>query len=64
MTVKENDYTCGTCKYGAYCANSEPIGTCGDWTDPDEIELTDEEKLGIIGDRKAHEIMEEGREIG
>ena len=29
----------------------------------DEVSLTDEEKRDIIGDRKAHEIMEEGRKI-
>ena len=56
-------YTCETCKHGAYCADSEPIGTCANWTDPDEPDLTDDEKAGIAGDKEAHRIMVEGREI-
>ena len=57
MTVKENDYTCGTCKYFGLC-DMEEDEVCGEWTDPDEVELSEDEKLEIIGDRKAHEIME------
>jgi len=69
--TKENDYTCGTCKYWncdeCYCmARGEyemyELDTCDGWTDDNGVELTDEEKLDIIGDRKAHERMEtEGR---
>jgi len=68
MELKENDYTCGTCKYdytkdcfvykhNGYWLND--YATCDDWTDPDKDKLTDEEKREIAGDRKAHEIMEE-----
>jgi len=68
MSVKENDYNCGTCKYWdcdeCYCmatGNHEMYeqDTCDGWTDDNEVELTDEEKRDIIGDRRAHEIMEQ-----
>jgi len=71
MSIKENDFTCGTCKYdytkdcevyknNGYWLND--YATCDGWTDPDEDCLTEDEKREIIGDRKAHEIMEqEGR---
>jgi len=69
MTVKENDYTCGTCKHYCYCYDSDDNhcvitgefcdegDTCYHWEE-DKDDLTEDEKLGIIGDRKAHEIME------
>ena len=58
MKVKENVYTCGTCKhyvlYGffdveRYCCGiiGQPVSkqhTCDGWTDPDEVELTEEER--------------------
>jgi len=54
--LKENDYTCGTCKYFGLCDTNE---VCGEWTDPDEPDpLTDDEKREIVGDRIAHERME------
>ena len=64
---KENDCTCGTCKHGDYCdkqdeLNIYDLNVCDDWEE-DKDDLTEEEKLGIIGDRKAHEIMVEGGEI-
>jgi len=37
--------------------------TCDDWTDDNEVELTDEEKDVIEGDIEAHRRMVEGREI-
>jgi len=79
MTVKENDYTCGTCKYIQYfnyydteivsCEISgekthEEDGACEDWVaDSDEPVLTEQEQADIRGDREAHRIMVEGREI-
>ena len=75
--LKENVYTCGTCKWfrvyaiydveryscGVSGETTTPRHACGEWTDPDEPDpLTDDEKREIIGDRKAHEIMEEGGE--
>ena len=71
MSVKD-DYICGTCKHQKSCPQAWSFDkqdldnidqtTCGEWTDPNEVELTDEEKRGIVGDKKAHEIMEkEGR---
>ena len=71
--TKENDYICGNCKYWdsdlGYCEltgdfDLVELDTCDDWTDPDEVELTEDEKQGIIGDIRAHRIMVEGREIG
>lgn len=72
--TKENNYTCGTCKHQESCPQAWSFDeqdlhnidqtTCGEWTDPDEPDpLTEDEKREILGDRKAHEIMEEGREI-
>ena len=73
MSVKENDYTCGTCKYIQYfnyhdmeivsCEISgekthEEDEACDDWEE-DKDELSEDEKRRIIDDRKAHEIMEE-----
>jgi len=71
MSVKENDYTCGFCKHydpdECYCqarGEFEIYEEDGcDWWEEDKDELTDDEKRDIIGDRKAHEIMEQGREI-
>jgi len=71
IEVKENDYTCGTCKYYVlysffdvkrYCCGiiGQPVSkrhTCDGWEE-DKDELSDDEKREIIGDRKAHEIME------
>ena len=63
MKVKENVYTCGTCKhYNAdeyYCELHEAPyyskwDTCDGWTDPDEVEPTDDEKREIIGDLEYH----------
>ena len=70
--TKENDYTCGTCKYWNcdedYCmasGNHEMYeqDTCEYWTDPDEPDLTEDEKAEIAGDKEAHRIIVEGREI-
>ena len=68
-----SDYICETCKYRnsdmCECEIHPEYGvmyeedTCDDWTDDNEVELTDEEKAEIVGDRRAHEIMVEGREI-
>jgi len=67
-----SDYICGTCKYYngdlCYCeARGEfdlyEKDTCDGWTDDNEGGLTDEEKAEIVGDREAHRIMVEGREI-
>ena len=72
MNANKNDYTCGTCKYWdcdeCYCmatGNHEMYeqDTCDGWTDPDEPELTEQEQAEIRGDREAHRIMVEGREI-
>jgi len=69
--TKENDYVCGTCKYWdcdeCYCqatGNHEMYeeDTCDGWTDPDEPELTEEEKRANAGCDEAHRIMVEGRE--
>lgn len=73
------DYICKTCKWFKvrmvdnaekyFCGESEeeeptdPNAPCGGWTDPEEIELTDEEKADIVGDIEAHRRMVEGREI-
>ena len=66
MSIKD-DYICGTCKYYngdlCYCEVRSEFDlyeqdTCEDWTDDNEVELTDDEKDDIRGDRKAHEIME------
>ena len=70
------DYICKTCKhvYTKDCFEYQNNGkfngyfvndyaTCDGWTDPNEVELTEDEKQSIIGDKKAHEIMVEGREI-
>ena len=68
-----SDYICGECRYrnsflreceihpeyGVMCEED----TCDDWTDDNEVELTDEEKDAIEGDIEAHRIMVEGREI-
>jgi len=73
MKLKENVYTCGTCKYNhtkdceiykQYGCWLNDYATCDGWTDPDEPVLTEQEQADIIGDRRAHEIMVEGREIG
>ena len=71
-----SDYICGNCKHydSDMCdceihpkANKHDViaeqDTCDDWADPVEVELTEQEQADIIGDRKAHEIMVEGREI-
>ena len=76
MKVNENDYTCGTCKYIGYCEylteeytckisgeEVSELDTCDDWTDPEEVELTDDEKQENAGDDEAHRTMVEGREI-
>ena len=67
-----SDYICGTCKYYnsdlCYCEVTGEFDlyeqdTCDDWTDDDEVELTEEEKDAIEGDIEAHRRMVEGREI-
>ena len=69
-----SDYICGTCKhYGLYydfdyhCSLTgelkDDFDTCDDWTDDNEVELTDEEKDAIEGDIECHRRMVEGREI-
>ena len=72
MKVNENDYTCRNCKYWdcdeCYCqarGEFELYGddTCDDWTDPDEVEPTEDEKRANAGCDEAHRIMVEGREI-
>ena len=71
MSVKESNYTCRTCKYWDrdedYCmatGNHEMYeqDTCDCWTDPDEPELTEDEKRMNKGCDEAHRIMVEGRE--
>ena len=68
IEVEENDYTCGTCKHydnvnneicflGKDWEKYKSENTCGGWEE-DKDELTDDEKREIVGDRKAHEIME------
>jgi len=72
-----SDYTCGNCKhfkvYGFFDVESykcgisgeatTPNNTCDDLTDDNEVELTDEEKAEIVGDRECHRHMVEGDEI-
>ena len=72
MLIEENDYTCGFCKHydsdECYCqARGEfevyEDDSCEYWIE-DKDELSEEDKLGIIGDRIAHERMEtEGYEV-
>ena len=62
MNAKEK-YVCGTCKHGGYCDEYEDGNTCDDWTDPDEPDLTDDEKRANAGCDEAHRIMVEGRRI-
>ena len=67
-------YNCSTCKfydpdecYCTYTGEHEvyPEDSCDGWADKDwPDEPTDEEKREIVGDRKAHRIMVEGRDIG
>jgi len=72
IEVEENDYTCGTCKHCAYCANSEPIGTCADWTDPDKDDLTEDERYdgGVMSNfdnenpKEVEDYINEGRGRG
>ena len=69
MLVKENDYTCGTCEHYNHKEDccwlardmffAEDEHCCIYWEE-DKDELTEQEKAEIIGDRKAHEIMEQG----
>jgi len=63
MKTKENDYICGTCKYydrdDCYCmARGErevyELDTCDGWTDPDEVEPTEDEKRANAGDIECH----------
>ena len=71
MSIKENYYTCRTCKHYNHkedCCWSardmffnEDEHCCIYWEE--EVELTDEEKTEIRGDMEAHRIMVEGREI-
>ena len=64
MNAKENDYTCKTCIYREYWCLTDDDGTCDEWEGPDnEPELTEQEQADIRGDKRAHEIMVEGREI-
>ena len=56
MSVKENDYTCGTCKHYCYCYDSDDNhcvitgefcdegDTCDDWTDDNEPDLTEDDR--------------------
>jgi len=65
MNANKNNYTCKTCIYQKYWCLTDDNGTCDEWEGPDsEPELTEQEKADIRGDRRAHEIMVEGREIG
>ena len=67
-----SDYTCETCKHYNHKEDccwlardmffAEDEHCCIYWEE-EEIELTDEEKADIKGDREAHKIMVEGREI-
>ncbi|MDP2364407.1 MAG: hypothetical protein Q8M94_11650 [Ignavibacteria bacterium] len=64
-----SDYICGNCKYydSDICECSlhpeyEDMfeeDTCDDWTDDNEVELTEEEKQDIAGDIEAHRRMVE-----
>ena len=66
--LKENDYTCGSCKYFGLCDTNE---VCGEWTDPDEPELTEDERYdgGVISNfdnenpKEVEDYINEGREI-
>jgi len=70
---KESDYTCGTCWYyngetwccdlHLECGEVHEDDTCDDWTDPDEVEPTEDEKRANAGCDEAHRIMVEGRRI-
>ena len=69
MKVKENVYTCGTCKYYEsdlhYCriwSEANEQNTCDGWTDDNEVEQTEDEKRANAGCDEAHRIMVEGRE--
>ena len=68
-----SDYICGFCRHWDCdmldCAIHPEYGekleqdTCDDLTDDNEVELTDEEKAEIVGDRECHRHMVEGDEI-
>ena len=80
MKLKENVYTCGTCKHYCYCYDDADnhCGITGEfcdeqdtchlspdgWTNPDEVEQTEDEQRANAGCDEAHRIMVEGREIG
>jgi len=66
--LKENVYTCGTCKYWdcdeCYCmatGNHEMYeqDTCDGWTDDNEFEPTEDEKRANAGCDEAHRRMVE-----
>jgi len=66
-----SDYICGMCRYWdsdfMYCWKderhyAEEQDTCDDWTDNNEVELTDEEKDAIKGDIEMHRKFVEGEE--
>jgi len=56
MKVKENVYTCKTCRWfgNEDCLCTDEWCHCDGWTDPDEVEPTDDEKREIIGDLEYH----------
>jgi len=70
MKLKENVYTCGTCKHYCYCYDDadnycgitgefcDELDTCDGWTDPDEVEPTEDEKRINKGDWEYHEMIE------
>ena len=63
MNAKEK-YVCGTCKHGGYCDEFEDGNTCASWTDPDEPDLTEEERYdGGIMSNFDNENPKEGRDI-
>ena len=68
VKVKENDYICDTCKHKKSCPQAWSFDqkdlddidqtACGDYEE--EVELTDEDKAGIVGDIECHRRMTEG----
>ena len=65
-----SDYICITCKHICFCYDNDyhcdlsgeivsGDDTCDCWTDPDEPELTEDEKADIRGDQETHRRMVE-----
>ena len=72
VKVKENDYTCGTCKHYNHKEDNcwlardmffTAVEHCCIYWEEEEVELTEDEKREIAGDIEAHRRMVEGDEI-